>query len=322
MIKRSARFHSNDKELHVMANLEEQPVGKDYPYASRYLEVNGHRLHYIDQGTGTPVVLLHGNPTWSYMYRNVIPYLDKSTRCIAVDLIGMGRSDKPDNSYTFLEHVDYISRFIGQLGLKDIVIVGHDWGMAIGLHYAMNHPDNVKGVAMIEPQALYPCHDWSAFTPAESAELFQTLRHPETGWPFMRDNNVFVEGMPNIIINRTFTPEEHEYYREPLKDPNKRKPTWVFPNQIPIEGKPADVVQAVEKRNAWFTNSPIPKILFYATPGCTIREPQITWCRDNLQNLELCDTGKGFHHLTEENPHGIGQALHHWLNRIEAVIVQ
>ncbi|MGG1516286.1 haloalkane dehalogenase [Paenibacillus oryzisoli] len=302
-----------------MSNLETPAIRADFPYASHYHKVNGHRLHYIDQGAGTPIVLLHGNPTWSYMYRNMIPYLETSFRCIAVDLIGMGQSDKPDIGYTFAEQADYVIRFIEQMGLRDVILVGHDWGMALGLQYAAKHPDNVKAIAMIEPQALYPCPDWSAFTPAESAELFQTLRDPENGWPFMRDNNVFVEGMPHIIINRPFTPEEHEHYREPFRELESRRPMWVFPNQIPIAGTPNEVVQAVEARNAWFTQSTIPKILFYASPGCTIREPQLAWCRAHLQQLTLVDIGKGFHHLTEENPHGIGQALREWLMQLQLV---
>ncbi|MCY9660688.1 haloalkane dehalogenase [Paenibacillus chondroitinus] len=301
-----------------MSNHETAPIGKEYPFKSRFLEINGQHLHYIDQGSGNPILFLHGNPTWSYMWRNIIPYLTNSARCIAVDLIGMGRSDKSDVGYTFLEHVDYISQFIDKLGLSDLTIVGHDWGMAIGLQYAMNHSGNVKAVAMIEPQALYPCPDWSVFTPAEAKELFQTLRDPELGWPLMRDKSVFVEGMPTIIINRTLTPEEHEQYREPFKDQDNRKPMWMFPNQIPIDGSPNEVVQAVLLRNKWFTEASMPKILFYATPGCTIREPQISWCQANLQNFTTFDIGKGYHHLVEENPHAIGQELQRWYGEVSS----
>jgi haloalkane dehalogenase len=241
--------------------------------------------------------------------------MEKSARCIAVDLLGMGRSDKPDIGYSFLEHVAYISQLIEKLDLNNIILVGHDWGMAIGLQYAMNHPDKVKGVAMIEPQALYPCADWSEFSPPEAKELFQTLRDPDQGWPFMRDNSVFIEGMTNTIINRKITPEEQDHYREPFREIEKRKPMWRFPNQIPIEGQPDEVVQAIQMRNTWFTATRIPKILFYATPGCTIREPQINWCRTNLQNLTLFHIGKGYHYLLEENPHCIGQELQRWVQQ-------
>lgn len=299
-----------------MSNLEASPIGKEYPFESRYMAVHGRRLHYIDHGTGDPVVFLHGNPTWSYTFRNIIPYARRSHRCIAVDLIGMGRSDKPDIGYTFPEHVDYLTEFIGKLGLDNIVLVGHDWGAAIGLHYAMNHPEKVRAAAMIEPQALYPNNDWSDFSPAEARPLFQTLRDPEKGWPFMRDNSVFIEGMTTTIISRPITAEEHEQYREPFRNPEERKPMWVFPNQIPIEGRPNEVVEAVKARNAWFTASPMPKLLFYATPGCSVREPQLAWCRTHLQNLTLFDIGKGFHYLTEENPHAIGQELQRWLRQM------
>nr|WP_235946938.1 hypothetical protein [Paenibacillus glycinis] len=134
----------------------------------------------------------------------------------------------------------------------------------------------------------------------------------------MRDSNPFVEGMPHIVINRTLTPEEHERYREPFREPEHRKPSWVFPNQIPIEGTPEEVVQAVETRNAWLTGTDMPKLLFHASPGCTIREPQLDWCRTNLRNLTCFEIGKGFHHLTEENPHAIGQELQRWLSEINA----
>ncbi|RED51109.1 haloalkane dehalogenase [Cohnella lupini] len=300
-----------------MSSLDTLPIGQQFPFESRYLEAkSGHRLRYVDQGAGTPVVFLHGNPTSSYAFRNVIPYLTDYARCVAVDLIGMGRSDKPDIGYTFSEHVDYISAFIDRLGLKEIILVGHDWGATIGMQYAANRPGNVKAVAMIEPQALYPLASWSDFSPPESQGLFQTLRDPEKGWPFMRDNNVFVEGMPNIIVNRRLTPEEHEHYREPFRNPEDRKPMWVFPNQIPIEGTPGDVVQAVEERNVWLRATDIPKILFYASPGCTVRKPQLDWCGANMRNLTTIDIGKGFHHLLEENPHAIGQELARWFNEI------
>ncbi|MDG0810546.1 haloalkane dehalogenase [Cohnella rhizosphaerae] len=299
-----------------MSTSDALSVGAAYPFESRYISVNGHRLHYIDLGAGDPVLFLHGNPTWSYMYRNIIPYAQDARRCIAVDLIGMGRSDKPDIGYTFLEHVDYVTRFIEQLALDNLTLVGHDWGAAIGLQYAMRHADKIKAIAMLEPQALYPNAAWSDFSPPEAQPLFRKLRDPAEGWPFMRDNSVFVEGMTTTIVNRTISQEEHEQYRAPFRQPEDRKPMWAFPNQIPIEGRPAEVVEAVNARNEWLTASPVPKLLFYATPGCTVREPQLDWCRANLPNLTLCDIGKGFHHLAEENPHAVGSELRRWLRQV------
>ncbi len=299
-----------------MFNLEPDTIGKEYPFDSRYMEVNNHRMHYIDQGNGEPVLFLHGNPTWSYTFRNIIPYVQDANRCIAVDLIGMGRSDKPDIAYTFQEHVAYVTLFIEQLELSNIVLVGHDWGMAIGLQYALRHPDKIKAVAMLEPQALYPNRTWSDFSPPEAHSLFQKLRDPKEGWTFMRDNSVFIEGMTSTIINRQLSAEEHEQYRAPFRNPEERKPMWVFPNQIPIEGSPSEVTEAIDARNVWLTSTGIPKLLFHATPGCNVREPQLDWCRNHLHNLTLCDIGKGFHHLTEENPHAIGLALQRWLQQI------
>lgn len=306
-----------------MTDPREMPIRADFPFEGRYLEVHGHRLHYIDEGNGSsngsPIVFLHGNPTWGYGWRNILPYLTDSYRCIAVDLIGMGRSDKPDIGYTYVEHVDYITKFIEQLGLRNIVLVGHDWGVPIGLQYAAAHSAHVKAVVMIEPQALYSIADWTEFSPPEAVELFRILRDPDQGWPFMRDNSVFIEGMTRTVIGRSLTPEEHDYYREPFRDVRTRKPMWVFPNQIPIGGHPAEVVQAVDERNRWFMESPIPKLLLYAEPGCNVREPQLAWCRSHLSHYSDRSVGKGFHYLMEENPHEIGEQLLRWLQSLQAL---
>lgn len=297
---------------------ENHPIRGDFPFDPHFLEVNGQRLHYIDQGEGDPILFLHGNPTSSYTWRNIIPVLEASGRCIAVDLMGMGRSDKPYIGYTFLEHAGYIESFISQLKLRNLVIIGHDWGAAIGLHYAKRHPDNVRGFALLEPQALYPCGSWAEFSPPEAKELFQLLRDQENGWPFMRDNSVFIEGMTDTIINRKISPEEHDHYREPFRNIEHRKPMWVFPNQIPIAGQPREVVEAVNERNVWFSASKIPKLLLHATPGCNTRAPQLAWCREHLQNLTVQSVGNGFHHLAEEQPQAVREALFNWIREIAA----
>ncbi|WP_379133904.1 haloalkane dehalogenase [Paenibacillus sp. sgz500958] len=300
-----------------MSNLDPRLIRNDFPFESRYLTVNSHKLHYIDQGSGDPVLFLHGNPTWSYTWRNILPYFGDDVRTIAVDNIGMGRSDKPAIDYTFLEHADYISQFIEHLELEKVTLVGHDWGAALGLHYAAKYPEKIKGIVLLEPQALVPSADWSGFSPQEAVELFQKLRDPELGWPFMRDHSIFIEGMTHTIINRQITAEELDMYREPFMNPDTRRPMWKFPNQIPIEGKPDEVKQAVLKRNEWLTASLIPKLLIYATPGCNVREPQLEWCRTHLQNLTLVPIGTGFHHLTEENPHAVGQEMLRWFRQIQ-----
>jgi haloalkane dehalogenase len=306
-----------------MTNPHELPIRTDFPFEGRYMEVNGYRLHYIDEGCGDPVVFLHGNPTWSYDWRNIIPYLNDSFRCIAVDLIGMGRSDKPDIGYTYLEHVDYITKFIEQLEVRNIVLVGHDWGTPIGLQYAAAHSDKVRAAVMIEPQSLKPFTDWEDFSPPEAVELFQTLRDPEKGWPLMRDNSVFIEGMPHTIISRSITPEELEFFREPFREVESRKPMWAFPNQLPIGGHPAEVVQAINERNRWLTEAPIPTLMFYAAPGCNVREPELAWCRSHLRYFSACSIGEGFHYLMEENPYEIGRQLLRWLQDLhtENIIV-
>ena len=258
---------------------------------------------------GDPVLFLHGNPTSSYLWRNVMPHLTPVARCLAVDLIGMGQSDKPDLEYRFVDHARYVDRFIAALGLERLTLVIHDWGSALGFHYARRHEANVKGIAFME--AVVRPLTWDEW-PHTLRALFQQFRTPEVGWDLIVNKHVFVEQVLPDAIERTLTQEEMDRYREPYLDPPSRKPVWRWPNEIPVDGEPADVVDIVGAYADWLGRSAVPKLLLYAQPGAILRAHMVEWCREHVAALTSVDIGPGRHFVQEDRPHEIGRALREW----------
>jgi len=289
-------------------------ISPDFPFKSNYIEVKGSKLHYVDEGSGDPILFLHGNPTSSYLWRNIIPYMIPKARCVAPDLIGFGKSDKPDIEYRFFDHVKYVEGFIEKMDLKNVTLVMHDWGSALGFHYAMRHENNIKGIAFMEA-ILMPIPSWEMF-PEVAREMFQGFRTTEVGWDMIVNKNMFIEKLMPIGVVRKLTEEEMNHYREPFKDPASRKPMWRWPNEIPIEGEPADVVEIVETYNKRLQQSELPKLLFYANPGALLQQPLVEWCQQNLKNLKTVDIGPGSHYLQEDNPDLIGSELADWYKNL------
>ncbi len=290
-----------------------QEISPDFPFESKYLEVHGSRMHYVEEGAGDPVLFLHGNPTSSYLWRNVIPHVSPLARCIALDLIGMGKSDKPDIEYRFFDHSKYVEGFIEALGLRNITFVIHDWGSALGFHYARRHEDNVKGLAFME--AIVRPLTWDEF-PEQGRQMFQAFRTPEVGENMLINQNMFVEQVLPMSILRKLTDEEMNRYREPYADPPSRKPVWRWPSELPIDGEPADVAEAARAYSEWFGKSDVPKLLLYAQPGALMRGPLLEWCRNNMRNLKALDIGAGSHFVQEDQPHAIGEAIAEWYRRL------
>jgi haloalkane dehalogenase len=287
-----------------------QEISAAFPYPSHFVEVHGSNIHHVDEGSGEPILFLHGNPTSSYLWRNVIPHVRPLARCIAPDLIGMGKSDKPDIEYRFFDHVRYVEGFIARLGLRNLTLVGHDWGSALAFHYAMRHEENVKGLAFMEA-ILLPVPSWEASRP-EFRALFQAFRTPEVGWDLIVNKNVFIEQVLPRATVRQLSEAEMDSYREPFREPGSRRPLWRWPNELPIAGEPPEVVAAVEAYNRWLQQSDLPKLLFYGTPGAFIQAPAVAWCQEHLKNLKTVDIGPGIHYLQEDNPHLIGSELANW----------
>lgn len=284
----------------------------EFDYTSKYITVNGHSLHYIDEGNteGDTFLFLHGNPTSSYLWRNVMRYVKPHHRIVAVDNIGFGKSDQPrDLDYTFQTHYSYIEAFIDAMELKDVVLVIHDWGSVLGLNYAMENPSNVKGIAMME--ALVP----PAF-PMEDAGFFANFRDIESGRELLINQNMFIE---NILLigtrTRLMSEAEKNVYREPFTDAETRFPIYVWPNELPIAGEPARNVVVIENIGEWLRTSAHPKLVQYAAPGALGGPAAAEWMRDNYRNVEIDFVGYGAHYIQEDNPQAIGRGILEWHRR-------
>lgn len=286
-----------------------KPISTDFPFNSRYIGIHGSKIHYIEEGSGDPILFLHGNPTSSYLWRNIIPYLVPHGRCIAPDLIGMGKSDKPNLEYRFFDHLKYIEEFIRKLDLSNITLVIHDWGSALGFHYAMRNESNMKGIAFME--ALLKPMNWDDF-PSDFKMGFKLMRTPGVGWFMIGAMNVFVTQILPKAVVRKLSAEEMNYYNAPYKTVKSRKPVRQWPSEIPIDGKPEDVYEVIKNYNQKLQESELPKLLFYATPGGLINDKTVNWCTQNLKNLKVVDIGDGIHYLQEDNPHVIGEELAKW----------
>ena len=276
--------------------------------------VNGKRLAYIEEGHGDPIVLLHGNPTSSYLWRNVIPELTASGRVIAPDLIGQGDSEKLSVSegpgrYTFEVAYEYLVGLLSELDAEqNVVLVGHDWGSALGFHWARNHPDLVRGIAYME--ALVSPVEWSEW-PEAARGIFQGFRS-EKGEDLVLTRNLFVEAvLPNSVI-RKLTDEEMGHYRAPFSTPDDRQPTLNWPRQIPIDGEPVEMVQLVSEYGRWLEESvTLPKLFINAEPGSILVGRQREYCRSWPNQKEVTVPGK--HFVQEDSPSKIGKAIAEWL---------
>ncbi|HCP00250.1 MAG: haloalkane dehalogenase [Alphaproteobacteria bacterium] len=285
----------------------------------KFADVNGIRMAYVERGNldGDPIVFLHGNPTSSYLWRNIMPYVESFGRCIAPDLIGMGDSDKlrdsgPDR-YRFVEHRDYLHALLAQLGVdSNVTLVIHDWGSALGFDWANQNRDAVKGIAYME--AIVKSRSWDDF-PARARPAFEAMRSPK-GDEMVLDKNFFVETMLPGSVLRDMTDAEMMEYRRPFSEPGEsRRPTLTWPRQIPIGGEPSDVMAIVDDFAAWVPTADFPKLFINAEPGAILGEgPSRDFCRTWVNQAEV--TVKGSHFIQEDSPDEIGEAIASWLETI------
>ena len=287
-------------------------ISPDPRYPRQTATILGKRMSYVDIGEGDPIVFQHGNPTSSYLWRNVMPHLEGRGRLIAPDLIGMGGSEKLDgtgpDSYTFVEHRRYLDALLEHLGVRENVTwVIHDWGSALGFDWANRHRDAVKGIAYME--AIVRPVTWEEWPEAATA-IFQGFRS-EAGDGMVLENNVFVERVLPGSVLRGLTEAEMEVYRAPFVEPGEsRRPTLTWPRQIPLSGEPADVVKIVGDYAEWLRESPLPKLFINAEPGAILTGPQREFCRSWPNQREV--TVKGSHFIQEDSPDEIGSAIHDW----------
>lgn len=286
-----------------------QSISATDPYDRQRVSVLDSDMAYVETGSGDPVVFLHGNPTSSYLWRNVIAEVEGGARCLAPDLIGMGDSGKnPAGSYRFVDHARYLDGWFAALGLdreqQTVTLVVHDWGSALGFHWAHRHQACVK--ALVYMEAIVQPLTWATF-PDAARQVFQGFRSP-AGEDMVLQNNVFVERVLPGSVVRKLGKAEMAVYRKPYTEPGEsRRPTLTWPREIPIEGEPADVTAIVEGYGAWLSSSPLPKLFVNADPGAILTGPQREYCRAWPNQREI--TVAGSHFIQEDAPQEIGQAI-------------
>ena len=280
------------------------------------ISIDGKEIAYHQQGSGEPIVFLHGNPTSSYLWRNITPYLHDQASCISMDLIGMGDSDKLDNpdtnSYRFEEHFYYVEKAIKALTNNEkITLVVHDWGSALGFHWSYKHPELIKGIAYME--AIVKEMTWDDWD-KNAKSIFQGFRS-DAGEDLVLEKNYFIEKvLPGSIIRTLDADEMNEYRRPFLSSGEDRRPTLSWPREIPIEGEPGNVCQIVNKYAEWMKTNNIPKLFINAEPGAITTGKIRDFCRSWKNQTEV--TVKGIHFIQEDSPDEIGKALSKWYKEL------
>jgi haloalkane dehalogenase len=292
-------------------------ISAEERYPKKKIDILGSDMAYVEVGSGDPIVFLHGNPTSSYLWRNVIPHVEGLGRCIAPDLIGQGDSDKlgksgPDR-YRFVEHRVYVDELLSALGVREnVTFVIHDWGSALGFDWANLHRDAVKGLVYMEAIAR-PIASWDEW-PEAARKIFQDLRS-EAGEEMILEKNLFVEAILPGSVLRDLSEEEMAVYRRPFAEPGEgRRPTLTWPRQIPIEGEPADVTEIVQDYSDWLSGCDIPKLFINADPGAILTGAVREFCRTWPNQTEV--TVRGNHFLQEDSPDAIGGAIADWLGTL------
>jgi haloalkane dehalogenase len=274
-------------------------------------------MAYREAGQGGPVALfLHGNPTSSYIWRNIIPHVAPAARCIAPDLIGFGQSGKPEIEYRFADQVRYLDALIEALDLNELYLVAQDWGTALAFHFAARHPARIRGLAFME--FIRPMASWEDFHQRpEARALFQKFRTPGEGEALILDGNVFVEKVLPGSILRTLSDQDMAAYRAPFPTPQSRRPVWRFPNELPIAGAPADVERMLTVAHAALARSTYPKLLFSAEPGAVISLAFARAFAASLTDCQIVHLGAGAHYLQEDHPDAIGRSVAAFVGAIE-----
>ena len=287
------------------------------PYADKKkITINNKTMSYIDEGEGDAIIFQHGNPTSSYLWRNVMPHLEGQGRLIACDLIGMGDSEKLTNSgpdsYNYFEHRDFLFTLLEELNIgKQVVFVIHDWGSALGFDWSFQNQDRIQGVAYME--GIVKPVTWDEW-PENAIKVFQGFRS-EAGESMVLDKNIFVERVLPSSIMRELSEEEMNEYRRPfLNSGEDRRPTLSWPRQIPIQGEPKEVVEVVENYSNWLSSSDLPKLFINADPGSILTGKQREFCRSWPNQDEV--TVKGTHFMQEDSPDEIGKAVSSFVSKL------
>ncbi len=282
-------------------------------FEKRFINVLGKKLAYVEKGHGDPIIFLHGNPTSSYLWRNIIPYLEDHGRCIAVDLIGMGDSEKLEDNgnmtYSYQVHQEYLSEFLEIMSINEnVILILHDWGSALGFNWAYDNAEKVKGICYME--AIVKSMQWVDWN-EDAREIFQGFRSA-AGEEMIFKKNLFIEAVLPGSILRKLSDEEMNEYRSPFNDETSRRPMLDWPRQIPLENEPPEICKIVESYSQWMVKNELPKLFINAEPGAILIGKQREFCRTWKNQKEI--TVKGSHFIQEDSPNEIGSAIFDWLS--------
>jgi len=294
-------------------------VPSESRYTHEFVSVLGSEMAYVDVGEGDPILFLHGQPTSSYLWRNIMPYLEGKGRLIAPDNIGFGKSDQPELAYTFGDHYRYFEAFVETLGLKNITLVVHDWGSSLGLHYAAQNPGNIKGIVTMESllAPMLPAASFDSMRP-DLGEFFRSVRAPGSGRKLLIEDNAWLRdgGFLQGFINRPLAPAALATYQAPFRSEKSRFQLNQWPNEIPIAGQPAETTRIIANYNAFLERTVIPWLFLYASPGATAPADAADYWAVRAKNIETVYIGSGLHYVQEDQPYAIGRAIADWYRRL------
>lgn len=289
-------------------------IPTSFHYPSHYVNVLDSKIHYIEEGNGDPILFLHGIPTYSYIWRNIIPHLTDLGCCIAPDLIGMGKSGKPNIEYTIFDHIKYIEKFIEALKLRNITLVMHGWGSVIGLHYAMNHQQNCKGLVFYEAH-LRPFNGNDFSLPFQ--EQIMSLQDQNHVSQLLLNGSIFVDKVLPQGMLRQLSEEEMQYYREPFSQPGSGKPLLKYLEEVSQPNLRKKIDDLIKDYSDKLAKSTLPKLMLFSVPGFVTTIATVMWAKENLSNLEMVDVGEALHYAQESNPVLMGEAISVWLQGLD-----
>ena len=300
--------------------LEARRPSSDFPYEHKFIDVDGVKTAYIDEGEGDPIVFIHGAPESSYIWRNIMPFLQPYGRVIAPDLIGHGLTGKPDVDYAFPDYVKHIDGFFEAMNLKNMTFVIHDWGTVIGLNYAARHPDNVRGLAMMEALCapFYPIKNPEEAKKRKGKagaihhyELYKT----DAGWDLAVNQNLFIEQVLMLHAHTKLSQRAYDTYRDPFRKAEWRKPLFMWAREVGLGGDVPHTDEAMERYNKWLLEKEIPTLDVYVAPGEVSEEYDVRWRVERMKNHEATYVGIGLHFIQEDQPEAAGRAIADWYRR-------
>lgn len=291
------------------------PIPTECKLPSKYVSVHGSKMHYLEVGEGRPILFVHGMPTYSYLWRNIIPHFDNQERCIAVDLIGMGLSDKPNIDYTIFDHIKYLTGFIEALELTDVTLVLHGWGSVAGFEYAHQHEKNVKGLAFYESH-IRANVDWDMLSlPVQ--QLATLLNRPGASYRAIVNHNYLLKKLLPQGVLRRLSAEELSYYEKPFLTTESRKPLWQYILELPLGKNQGEVVELIQSYSQWLQQTTIPKLMMYAIPGFTTTIATVDWAKHSFPNLTLIELPDALHFAQESIPDIFAEELLDWTKKIK-----